>query len=50
MSDALLQAARGLWLAHPELGPKPLLLLLLLLAPSFREKVGERVSVVALIN
>ena len=23
--DALLEAVRGLWLAHPELGPKPLL-------------------------
>ena len=25
MSDALLEAVRGLWLAEPELGPKPLL-------------------------
>ena len=25
MSDALLEAVRGLWLVHPELGPKPLL-------------------------
>ena len=25
MADALLEAVRGLWLTHPELGPKPLL-------------------------
>eukprot|EP00964_Phaeocystis_antarctica_P058476 scaffold34687_cov63-Phaeocystis_antarctica.AAC.2 len=25
MADGLLEAVRGLWLAHPELGPKPLL-------------------------
>ena len=25
MADALLEAVRGLWLADPELGPKPLL-------------------------
>ena len=25
MSDALLEAVRGLWLVHPEFGPKPLL-------------------------
>eukprot|EP00964_Phaeocystis_antarctica_P052454 scaffold30711_cov50-Phaeocystis_antarctica.AAC.2 len=25
MTDALLEAVRGLWLANPELGPKPLL-------------------------
>ena len=25
MADGLLEAVRGLWLTHPELGPKPLL-------------------------
>ena len=25
MADGLLEAVRGMWLAHPDLGPKPLL-------------------------
>tara|TARA_B100000795_G_scaffold136360_1_gene101860 strand:- start:1038 stop:1181 length:144 start_codon:yes stop_codon:yes gene_type:complete len=43
MADGLLEAVRGLWLAHPS-SVKPLLLLLLLLAPSIRITLGERGS------